>query len=212
MDFKALYLCPHGYFSIQGALEFGGFKGTALKMWLTFRILYFVLRAVLAVILLSDISIVPTYPVVYTSGIAQAGLSPINSSVITPLDSDATTQFWWLFPSLMTDQAAVTTTTPLTCSGSLCLSYFLPGPMTVVLFDKTMPPIEKENFTEANAYIVHDAPGYQIDYSPVLATDPALQEDDCQQYGMPWAAIVICVKQVGDGFIGGRQFRETGWL
>jgi hypothetical protein len=79
--------------------------------------------------------------------------------------------------------------------------------MTVVLFDKKLPPIEKENFTEANAYIVHDAPGYQIDYSPVLATDPALQDDDCQNYGMPWAAIVICVKQLGDGFIGGRRYQ-----
>jgi hypothetical protein len=167
------------------------------------RLIYFALRGAVGIVLLSDVSFQTTYPVVYECGIMQAGLSPINASVITPFDLDATSEFWWSFPSLLTDQAVVTTILPLTCSGPSCLSYFLPGPMTAVLFDPNLPTIGKNNFSEANAYIVKDAPGYQIDYSSITANDPNLDDGDCKIYGMAWAALFICVKEVGNGIIGG---------
>lgn len=103
----------------------------------------------------------------------------------------------------MTDQAVVTMIPPLTCTGSSCLSYFIPGPITVVKFDSNSPPIGKDNFSDATAFIVNDAPGYQIEYSPVTSEDPPLLEIDCQMYGMPFAALLICVKQVGNSMIGG---------
>lgn len=159
------------------------------------RLLYAVMRGVLGVILFSNVSFTTTYPIVDQFGIAFAGLSPINASVITPTDLDATTEFWWLFPSLMTDQAAIATVPPLTCSGSSCVSYFIPGP---IVFDANMPQITNDNYSDATAWVVNDAPGYQIDYSSVTNEDPVLlPDDDCEPYGTDYAAILICVIKLG---------------
>lgn len=164
------------------------------------RLFYTLIRGILGIILLFNLSFITTYPVVHQLGIANAGLSPINSSVITPTDLDATAEFWWLFPSLMTDQAAIVMVPSLTCSGSSCLSYFIPGP---IVFDPNMPPITDDDFPGATAWAV-DAPGYQIDYSPVTTEDPILlPQNDCEPYGIDYAAILICVKQTGSSIIGG---------
>jgi hypothetical protein len=98
----------------------------------------------------------------------------------------------------MTDQAAIIAVPPLTCSGSSCLSYFVPGP---IVFDD-MTTVSNDSFPDAIAWIVN-APGYQIDYSPVTSDDPPFSENYCQTYGVDWAAIVICTKQVGASLLAG---------
>jgi hypothetical protein len=162
----------------------------------------------MAIILLSDVSFKTSYHTVYESGIAHAGLSPINASLLASgFDFDATSEFWWSFPSLMTDQAVITLIPPVICSGSFCQSYFLPGPMTTVVYDPDLPPVTKDNFSEANALIVYDAPGYQIEYSAVTDADPKLSvDDDCRLYGFAWSAFFICIKQAEVGLITGERF------
>lgn len=117
----------------------------------------------------------------------------------------ATSEFWWSFPSLMTDQAVITTIPPITCSNPSCLSYFLPGAMTLVSFDDNLPPIGKDNYSDAYVFIVNNAPGYQIEYEDVPPDDLTLSlpDGDCQLYGMPWAAILICIKKIDNALIGG---------
>jgi hypothetical protein len=164
------------------------------------------MRGVLAFILLANINFVTTYRTVFQSGILHAGLAPINSAIANGgLNLGATAEFWWSFPSLMTDQAAVTTVPPLTCSTSddSCVSYFLPGTVTQIVYDPSLPPILKQNFTDAGALLVNDAPGYQIDYSSIASDELAVQVGDCQIYGMPWAALLICIRSIGNSLIGG---------
>jgi hypothetical protein len=85
--------------------------------------------------------------------------------------------------------------------------------MTYVVPDPTPPPIGKDNFTMASTYIINNAPGYQIEYSTVTNEDIQLIVDlDCKVYGMPWAALLICVKNVGTGLIGGTQNLYPGKL
>jgi hypothetical protein len=174
--------------------------------WVDLRLIFVVVRGALGVILLSDISFKTTYPAVYSSGITQAGLAPLNVSVTTlpQFNSDATTEFWWYFPSLMTDTARVTTIPPLICSTPPCLSYFLPGSMGLVILDPELPPIGKNNFSDATAFIVNDAPGYQIEFTPVTTQDLPLEGNDCKIYGIPGAALQICAKAVGSELIGGK--------
>lgn len=93
----------------------------------------------------------------------------------------------------------ITSIGPLNGSQQSCQSYFIPGP---VVTDPTMPPGPTINGSDGTVLIVNDVPGYQIDYSPVTSDDPILLPDvDCNLYGMEWAAIQICVKQVGTSLI-----------
>jgi hypothetical protein len=118
--------------------------------------------------------------------------------VITPFDLDATSEFWWEFPSLMTDQGAITAVSPFACSDSSCLSYFIPGP--VVGLNISVP---KDSFPDLTAWMVN-APGYQIDYSPVTNSSGTFNlTANCKLYGMNWAAIFICIKSSGFSFLGG---------
>jgi len=170
------------------------------------RLLFVLVRAALAFILLVNINFTTTYPHVYESGILYAGLSPLNTSIAEGGQNlDVTSEFWWSFPSLMTDQAAVAAVPPLTCSDSdpSCVSYFLPGTITQLVYNSSLPPILKTNFTDATALIVTDAPGYQIDYTEIPGNETTLLDSDCQVYGMPFAALLICLKNTEDGLIGG---------
>ena len=187
------------------ARESGHLKGVAFVLLANYWLLFVIIRAALTIILLSDINFITTYPPVYEYDIMQAGLPPINASLVAGgTNLDATAEFWWSFPSLMTDQAVITTVPPLTCSGSdSCLSYFLPGPMTLVFYDDNLP-LTRANYSDATALLVNDAPGYQVEYSQVANDESTLQDTDCQLYGMPWAALLICIKNAtGSGLIGG---------
>jgi hypothetical protein len=186
---------------------FGGLRGkkSSSRSYSNCRILFALLRASLAIILLSNVSFETTYSGVYESTIIRAGLAPLNASIakLSSLKSEVTPNFWWYFPSLMTDNSKVVSVPPVTCSGTSCLSYFLPGSVPLIVFDSGLPQIGKDNFTDATTFVVNMAPGYQIEYYPVTNDDPVLTIDDCQVYGTTAAAIQICVKEGIDGMIGG---------
>jgi len=175
------------------------------------RLLFVLIRGTLGVILLSDISITTTYPEVYQSAVLRAGLGPLNATLTTlpGFSSDSTSEFSWYYPAILTNTAIVTTIAPQTCSGNACQSYFLPGSISIIEYDPTLPEIGKENYTEANGLIVNDAPGYQIEYSKIDG-ELVLDEGDCRLYGVPSAALQICVRQNGTALIGGIVPRSSG--
>ena len=159
-------------------------RGSGPFWWALHRLVFVLIRGTIGIILLSDLTFTTTYPIVFQSRILNAGLSPLNASVLTPFDADAVSEFWWNFPSLMTDQAITKTITPLTCTN--CTSYFFPGAMMTVEFDPGLPDIGRQNFSQAGVFIVNDAPGYQIDFAQVGPDYPPFVEDDCKVYGMNW--------------------------
>ena len=170
------------------------------------RLLFFLICGVLGIILLSDVTFKATYPEVYQSDVLRAGLSPLNASILSQagFSSTAISEFWWYFPSVMTNSAILTSTPPLTCSDPACFSCFLPGGMGIVEFDTNLPTIGKDNFSDATAFVVNDAPGFQIEYSPIDG-DLVLEEDDCRVYGTDTVALQICVKQTASGLVGGKD-------
>ena len=170
------------------------------------RIFFAVVRCVLGVLLLSDISFQSTYAGVTTFPIEAAGIAPLNTSVINTqfFNQTATAEFWWYFPALLTDNKRVRPTSPINCSTSDCLSYFMPGSLSSVVLDPSLPPIPATQYPKAISYITNNAPGYQIDFQKIdRVNDPNLMMSDCRLYGWEATAIQICLKTDGHSILAG---------
>jgi hypothetical protein len=135
-----------------------------------------------------------------------AGLPPLNVSLATvpTFGATITTLLWWYLPSILKDTSLTTQISPINCSSSSCVSYFMPGPISYIAYDRTLPQLPN-NFSDADVLVVNDAPGYQIEFVPVAA-DVQLSLSDCRVYGMPYGAIGICLQAQEDGLVGGNFF------
>jgi hypothetical protein len=117
----------------------------------------------------------------------------------------ATAQFWWYFPAVLSDSLTVQPATPLNCSGDQCQSFFFPGSMRNILLDPKLPPIGSNEYPGAISYMQNDAPGYQIDYSPLDPTDSPITLADCRVYGIEIMAIQICLRKSNNSLLAGRS-------
>jgi len=159
------------------------------------------------VILLSDISFQSTYSPVYEVQVNSAGLAgAMNTTLVgTPaFNLTATAQFWWYYPALLTDGQNSKAVTPINCTGDNCNSFFLPGPMALIEFNQSKPPITANQYPDAISFIQNDAPGYQIDFEPIdYEHDPPITLDDCKVFGIHDIAVQICLKKVNSWFFAG---------
>lgn len=170
------------------------------------RLIFMILRIVLSVLLLSDISFQSTYNEVYDFPVLSAGLSPLNTTIglhQSNFDSKVTAQFWWFYSSLLTDTQNVRTIEPLNCSGSQCSSYFMPGRAATIVSDPSGPAITTTNFTDALSLIQKDAPGYQIEFAPIQSVNQPMTLGDCHLYGYPAVAVQICLMKANSSFLAG---------
>jgi len=172
------------------------------------RVFFVVLRMVLGILLLSDISFKSTYPEIHAFPVQRAGLSPLNSSLVNfpNFNVTATTEFWWYFPALLTDVKRVRGVAPLNCTGAddECLSYFVPGSMADISLDPSQPVLAANQFPRATAYMQIDAPGYQLDFKRIdRVNDPYMTLLDCHVYGIPQVAIQVCLKENGNELLAG---------
>ena len=174
---------------------------TVVALWTySHRSVFFtLLRGALGVVLLSNISFNSAYHGVSLFPVT-AGLSPINASIADQLTSNlAAVTFASYYRSLLLDNTHVIRIPPLSCSGDDCFSYFFPGGL-----DSIFPrPGSYQQFPAATAYVVNDAPGYQIEFYPISSSDPQLITGDCQVFGTPFSALQICIKKVDSNLIAG---------
>jgi hypothetical protein len=166
-----------------------------------------ILRIVLGVLLLSDISFQSTYSEVYRFSVSSAGLSPLDTTIAKDrfdFNSKATAEFWWVYSSILSDTQNVRAVAPLNCSGQTCNSYFMPGRAVDVVLGPSEPLVATENYTDALSLIQYDAPGYQIEFSPVdPAGQPPMTLNDCRLYGISNVAIQICLLNEDFSFFAG---------
>ena len=174
---------------------------TIVALWTySHRSVFFtLLRGALGVVLLSNISFNSAYHGVSLFPVT-AGLSLINASIADQLTSNlAAVTFASYYRSILLDNTHVIRIPPLSCSGDDCFSYFLPGGL-----DSIFPrPSSYQQFPAATAYVVNDAPGYQIEFYPISSSDPQLMTGDCQVFGTPFSALQICIKKVDSNLIAG---------
>ena len=172
------------------------------------RLLFVVLRIALAVLLLSDVSTQPVYTEVYESPVLYSGLSPINTAITEydGISEYANTEFFWYYNTIFSDTRNVRVVEPLSCPpGEVCNSYFMPGNPSTLIPDTSQPQITAENFPDATSFIQHDAPGYQLDFSPIKSDGPPIYLRNCKRYGASDVAIEICLQNVNGSFMAGNS-------
>ena len=171
------------------------------------RITLTFLRSILGILLLSDVSFLPTYHNIHQFHVLQAGLSEMNSTLldIPGFNETAPELFWWYFPSILADGQFGSTVEPISCSGTSCTSYFLPGSLSTIIFDPTLPNITGSDYPSATSYMQNNAPGYQLDFSPMdEAPDPPMTLDDCHVYGLTQIAVQVCLKKSNSSLLAGK--------
>jgi hypothetical protein len=187
-------------------LGYGEVKGIYVTHGLAnMRILLLLLRSVMGILLLADVSFQPTYHAVEQFPILRSGLSALNVSLVNTdlFNLTSTAEFWWYFPSILSDSQRTIGVPPVSCSGDTCHSYFLPGSMAAILLDPNLPAITPATYPDAVAYIQNDAPGYQLDYYPVDVDAPGITLDDCRVYGLDNLALQICLKNGESSLVAG---------
>ena len=75
----------------------------------------------------------------------------------------------------------------------------------MLVADPSQPQITTANFTGATSFVLHDAPGYQLDFSPIQNDDPPMYLSDCKVYGTSSIAIQLCLQSVNASFIAGNS-------
>lgn len=164
------------------------------------------LRLALGIILLSEVSFIPTYHKVCQIPVLQAGLSPMNTTFLSEdwFLATATDYFGFYFPALLADNKVSHSVPPVSCNGPSCQGFFLPGLPSDIRFDPTTPNISATDYPEATSFIQQDAPGYQIDFSEIdIAIDPPVTLADCRLYGLSVLAVQICLKQANNSMLAG---------
>lgn len=162
--------------------------------------------------MLSDISFKPTYEKVVDLPVLRAGLSPLNTSLVDIglFNATATAEFWWYFPSLLTDSKSVKPVSPVNCSGEKCVSFFVPGTMRTIQLDPAISPISRNNYSDAVAYIQNDAPGYQVEFFPVQREESRkFVLEDCRVFGTEFNAVQICLRKTNSSFVAGNAFSSA---
>jgi hypothetical protein len=161
------------------------------------------IRAILGVLLLSNVNFRATYRDVQNFPLLQAGLTAMNTSLVNDPNFQyfATGNFWWHFPSMMSYAYPVT---PLSCSdlSSDCQAFYFPGQLSLIQFPAGEPAVTKTDSPSATTLIEKDAPGYQIEFEAIDSV-PNFNLADCRVFGIPIVAVQVCLKETNDSFIAG---------
>ena len=141
-----------------------------------------------------------------------AGLSPFSvnaSHTITTLQPDITPSvvFWYFYSGILSNNIYGTAVEPQTCSSddTDCLSLFFPGGMSSIY----PSPANYQNGSET-AFIVYDAPGYQLEFSKPKAAPQFSALNDCRVY-LTYTVLGtgICIRQEGNHLLAGKSLYLT---
>jgi hypothetical protein len=109
---------------------------------------------------------------------------------------------------VLKDSTLVTGIAPLTCSGSYCASYFLPGGLDLVrLADggANSSLYEESQLDNQSTVLINNGSGYHLEYFPV-PPDFVFPSADCRIYGgTSNEAIHICLTAQGTQILAGKR-------
>lgn len=206
LAFSVFFSAPATENSDGTGINYGLVKGIQNQLHIYSRVFFACFRFILGILLLSDVFIKATYPTVYEFPIASAGLSPLNTSIVNTFqfNETAVVDFWWYFPAFLTDtkRAKPVASLDSSCTNDQCSSYFVPGSMASVQLDPSVPVIAPTDYPNAYAWMQIDAPGYQLDFSPIAETN--MTTDDCRVFGISSCAVQICLANHGPSLQAGK--------
>lgn len=138
-----------------------------------------------------------------------AGLAPINPAVAILAPASLMTLFSITYSmGFITDPRVVTGIPPKTCSGNDCSAVFLPGGLELVYLDP-QEEFDNTNFfnqqelDDLTSILVYDAPGFQVEFSPV-ESNYTFDPEDCKMYGETVRdGFYICLASRGSDLLAG---------
>lgn len=176
----------------------GSAKVFTVFNFLISRIGLTVIRVLLGVVLLADVSFKATYRELQDFPLLQSGLTEMNTSILNDPDFMyyATANFWWHFPAIFTYSHAVA---PTSCSGEKCKAFFFSAPLSLLKFLPNSPNVTTTDSPLATTFVEKNSPGYQIEFSPIdFGKDPLITLSDCRVFGIPILAFQLCLKESND--------------
>jgi hypothetical protein len=150
----------------------------------------------LIVFLQADFIFKDSYTVTHTVKVF-GGLAPLNATLLPVVPTDLLcTYFSAWTASILGVSKYVTGIAPATCKGT-CSSVFLPGGVeTARLLNSNLniTLLEGGVFNDTDAFLIHDAPGFQLEFFPVPKDYSFNRTTDCALYGQSRGeGIYICV-------------------
>jgi hypothetical protein len=155
----------------------------------------------LGITLLSDTTTLPFWRLLGQTEISMGGNAPFEAN-LTTLDAfyNNINLFYLDWQDSFSDPFNVWPIAPISCSGTNCLSLFLPG-----MFDPQSLPVSQQtpNSTTGDSVVLYGIPGYQIEFYPTSSTDPSFNfPGDCKFYNdSQYYGITICMKTVGNDIL-----------
>lgn len=132
-----------------------------------------------------------------------AGLAPLHLPVLAHLPTSSACVYYNSYSNAILGAANfVTGIEPIDCSGPDCKAVFLPGSLTLARqlgrWNGTGIDLNATLFNNAQAVLIHNAPGYQLDYFPV-DSGFTFNETDCATFGQSRGqGLHICVALNGN--------------
>src|SRR5204863_125623 len=140
-----------------------------------------------------------------------AGLAPVNPALLSLIPASLMSTFSFAYSmGFITDPWVVTGIPPKTCSGRDCSAVFLPGGLESVYLE---PQEERDHANFFNqqqsddftSVLVYDAPGYQVEFSPI-ESNYTFNPEDCKTYGETAGdGFYICFATRGPDLLAGEQ-------
>lgn len=102
----------------------------------------------------------------------------------------------------------VTGIEPVACSGNDCKAVFLPGSLQLARdlgsFNGSQVNLNKTLFNNAPAVLIHNAPGYQLDYYPIDENYKFNTTQDCATFGQARGqGLYICLAMNNSTIVAG---------
>lgn len=108
--------------------------------------------------------------------------------------------------SILATSKFVTGIAPVTCDGT-CRSVFLPGGIETARVlgpDLNRTLLEGGLFDNADVFLIHDAPGYHLEFFPIPADYSFNKTNDCLLYGQSRGqGVYICVGSYDSSLVAG---------
>ncbi|KAI9786498.1 MAG: hypothetical protein M1839_006958 [Geoglossum umbratile] len=158
------------------------------RFWCSQRLVFLSLTWLLGVVLIYNVKFKHVYA---TNGVYKfnvtAGLAPPNSSLVDYVPRLMIGLHFLAFThTILTDSTFAVGVPPLACRGNDCSSFFLPGGLRQVRLqnrDFNSSLFNTQQPDGPTSVLIHNAPGYQLEFSPVEANHTFNSETDCTIYG-----------------------------
>ena len=172
-------------------------KGTLSDL----RLFFLILRAALGIALFAKLDFKTTWVARYSYAVSNGGLPPIDTTLQQLPDwvQEASLVVLSAWTFILDNPALAIPVPPYQCTSNDCMSFFYPGSTGLVVNGSVW---EKGAYPEANAIVLNNAPGYQLEFTSLTNVPPDATAV-CHRYATSSIGIQLCIQTDGSDIIAG---------